>query len=60
MIILSSKLKIVIMNYLSIRNKDNEIIHHKVNREIFDYVLHLEFALKNEKAKKAFYKKYKE
>lgn len=48
------------MNYLSIRNKDNEIIHHEVNREIFDYVLHLEFALKNEKAKKAFYKKYKE
>ena len=48
------------MNYLSIRDKDNHIKHHEVNREIYDYVLHLEFALKNEKAKKAFYKKYKE
>ena len=47
------------INILRIRNGLGEICSHEVSEEVYNYVIHLEFALENEQVKKAFYKKYK-
>ncbi len=49
-------------HYLNIRNEKGEQEHFKVNKEVMDYVTHLELCLLsgNPRVKEAFIKKYKE